>query len=423
MRPGDIDGIDELRSTPAGMARAAHSRRVAVWCREVSESLQLPRGDRECLEKAALLHQFPDIVSDERARRRLLAELKVAESDLPPDSLPPDTLELLQLFHRRGGQPDARISKLAAVLEMCDGFDEAFEIDALAPGLSGEDVLNSATEVLSGYLQVSCGSDLLDVVDRLPVFPKAAHRALSLLADEDVSLARVESVVASDQVLAGHIVQCANSALHAGPKRISTLRHALAWIGAESACKVVAAASLKPMFASRHLHKLWNHSIEIASTCERLATISRKADPEQAFLAGLVHDVGRLALLRLPLAATERYLRLMDQGCPRVLVERVLFGCTHMSIGAGALRKWNFSDEIVDSVASHHTPEQYPSTLSALLYLAEEWSSEAEDLPSAFRLNFASGVTGIKAESLENLVSAERPPSICFASRPNPSRQ
>jgi len=405
VRPDDIDGIDELRSTPAGMARVTHSRRVAIWCREVSESLQLPRPDRECLERAALLHQFPDVIADERARRRLLAELRVSETDLPVDAFPADTLDLLQLFHRRGGQPNARISKLAAVLEMCDGFDEAFEIDALAPGMSGEDVLNSATEVLSSYLQVSCGSDLVDVVDRLPVFPTAAHRVLSLLADEEVSLARVESVVASDQVLAGHIIQCANSAAHASLQRVSTLRHALAWIGTDNACKVVAAASLRPMFASRHLHKLWNHSIEVASTCERLATISRKADPEQAFLAGLVHDVGRLALLRLPLAATERYLRLMDQGCPRVLVERVLFGRTHMSIGADALRKWNFSDEIVDSVANHHAPEQYPSTLSALLYLAEEWSSEAEDLPSAFRLNFASGVTGIHADSLESLVS------------------
>lgn len=402
MRLGDIDGIDELRSTPAGMARAAHARRVAVWCREVSESLQLPRADRECLERAALLHQFPDIVSDERGRRRLLAELRVAESEPPSDAFPPATLELLQVFHRRSGQPDARISKLAAVLEMCDGFDEAFEVDALAPGLAGEEVLNSATEVLSSYLQVSCGSDLVDVVERLPVFPTAAHRAISLLSDEEVSLARVESVVAADQVLAGHIVQCANSAAHAGVQRVLTLRHALSWIGVDNACKVVAAASLRPMFASRHLHKLWNHSLEVAATCERLATISRKADPEQAFLAGLVHDVGRLALLRLPLAATERYMRLMDQGCPRVLVERVLFGRTHMSIGADALRKWNFSEEIVDSVASHHAPEQYPATLSALLYLAEEWSGEAEDLPSAFRLAYASGITGLKEQLVEN---------------------
>ncbi len=286
---------------------------------------------------------------------------------------------------------------------MCDGFDEAFEMDALAPGLAGEEVLNSATEVLSAYLQVSCGSDLVDVVERLPVFPAAAHRAVSLLADEDVNLARVESVVAADQVLAGHIVQCANSAEHSRVQRVSTLRHALSWIGVDNACKVVAAASLKPMFASRHLHKLWNHSIEVAATCERLAAVSRKADPEEAFLAGLVHDVGRLALLRLPLAATERYIRLMDQGCPRVLVERVLFGRTHTSIGADALRKWNFSEEIVDSVASHHAPEQYPSTLSALLYLAEEWSGEAEDLPSAFRLSFASGITCLRADLLETV--------------------
>ena len=408
MRPGNLNGIDELRSTPAGMARAAHARRVALWCREVSESLQLPRLDRECLERAALLHQFPDMVSDERALWRLLAELKVSEVERAEDSnLHDDSLALLDAFHHRSGEPDGRLSKLAAVLEMCDGFDEAFEMDALAPGLAGEEILNSASEVLSSYLQVSCGSDLVDVVERLPVFPTVAHRALSLLADEEVSLARVESVVATDQVLAGSIVQSANSAAHGGTQSMNTLRHALARIGVDNACKVVAAASLRPMFASRLLHRLWNHSLETAATAERLAALSRKADPEQAFLAGLVHDVGRLALLRLPLAATERYVGLMDQGCPQVLVERVLFGRTHMSVGADALRKWNFSDEIVESVSSHHAPEHFPSTLSAILYLAEELAGEAEDLPSAFRLALASSVIGVRPESLETLAPEE----------------
>jgi len=408
VRPGNLHGIDELRSTPAGMARAAHARRVALWCREVSESLQLPRLDRECLERAALLHQFPDMVSDERALWRLLAELKVSEVERAEDSnLHDDSLALLDAFHHRSGEPDGRLSKLAAVLEMCDGFDEAFEMDALAPGLAGEEILNSASEVLSSYLQVSCGSDLVDVVERLPVFPTVAHRALSLLADEEVSLARVESVVATDQVLAGSIVQSANSAAHGGTQSMNTLRHALARIGVDNACKVVAAASLRPMFASRLLHRLWNHSLETAATAERLAALSRKADPEQAFLAGLVHDVGRLALLRLPLAATERYVGLMDQGCPQVLVERVLFGRTHMSVGADALRKWNFSDEIVESVSSHHAPEHFPSTLSAILYLAEELAGEAEDLPSAFRLALASSVIGVRPESLETLAPEE----------------
>jgi len=386
------------------MARAAHARRVALWCREVSESLQLPRHDRECLQRAALLHQFPDIVSDARALKRLLAELRIVEGEQLEESvLHRDSLDVLGAFHHRVRNPDARMSRMAAVLEMCDSFDEAFEMDALAPGLADEDTLNSATEVLSSYLQVSCGSDLVNVVDRLPVFPTVAHRALSLLADEEVSLARVESVVATDQVLAGNIVQCANSAALGGLQTVNNLRHALARIGSDNACKVVAAASLRPMFASRHLHRLWNHSVETAGAAEKLAGTSRRADPEQAFLAGLVHDVGRLALLRLPLASTERYIRLMDQGCPRVLVERVLFGQTHMSIGAAALRKWNFSDEIVESVASHHAPERYPSTLSAILYLAEEWSGEAEDLPSAFRLSFASNVIGVHADSLESI--------------------
>ena len=383
----------ELRMLAAAMARLAHARRVAVWCREVSESLQLARADRECLERAALLHQFPDVLTSEESRRGLVSQLDIAEVDEQ------EMLGLLRVFHDRRACADPRLMKLAAVLEICDGFDEAFERDALTPAASGES-LEAATEILSMYLQVSSRTDLVNMVDRLPVFPAVAHRALALLEDRQTSFGQIEAVVASDQVLAGNILQAANSALMGGREKAVNIRQALSRIGTEKACRIITAASLKPMFASGQLHRLWNHSLDVAAAAESLAEFTGRVDPQEAFLAGLVHDVGRLALLRLPFSAAERYMRLMDQGCPPVLVERALFGRTHMSIGADTLRAWRFDEELAESVAHHHTPEQYPSVLAALLYLSEEWTAAAEDLPSQFRLDRATGMTGVSLERL-----------------------
>src|SRR5208337_2092305 len=178
----------------------------------------------------------------------------------------------------------------------------------------------------------------------------------------------------------------------------------VSFIGTETARRVLLAAALRGNFASPQSHHVWNHSLEVAQTAEMLAMhCSNEVDPAQAFLAGLIHDIGRLAFSIMPPAFMERFHRLTDGGCPPVEVEMCLSGRCHGEVGSETLAQWKFPPEIVEAVRWHHQPERSTLPLSSLLYLAEFITDSQEDLPSYIRLNTACRQAGITMAALTDL--------------------
>jgi putative nucleotidyltransferase with HDIG domain len=144
--------------------------------------------------------------------------------------------------------------------------------------------------------------------------------------------------------------------------------------------------------------------LDVAQTAEMLAMhASLKLDPSQAFLAGLIHDIGRLAFAIMPLAFQERFQRLTDGGCPPVEVEMCLSGRCHGEVGSETLTQWNFPAEIIEAVRWHHRPERSELPLSSLLYLAEFVTESQEDLPSFVRMNTATRQAGISMGLLSEI--------------------
>ncbi|HZU27864.1 MAG TPA: HDOD domain-containing protein [Bryobacteraceae bacterium] len=389
----EVRETEELRLSPAAEARAGHARRVAMWCGELARVFSLVPNDLRLLERAALLHQYPRLVLNDEAIARLLNDMGLPQPER--SSADQDVIRLLSAFERSRPASDARMARLASILEMCDAFDESFEAEALAPAEDGGETARNLREVVCSMLQGSCRADLLNALDRLPVFPLVAQRALVMLADENCSFPVVEKLVSSDAVLAGQLVAAANSAALGGAVAVSTIRAALVRVGLTMARRIVLSASLRPMFASRRLQKLWNHSLETAEMAASLARRSPHVDSDQAFLAGLVHDIGQLMLLRLPADTASRYVRLLDANCPPVLAETALFGNTHAELGGEALKRWNFPEPILLGVTWHHAPERVDSALAAVLYLAEECADAPEHLPSAFRIEYSCEKSGV----------------------------
>ena len=164
------------------------------------------------------------------------------------------------------------------------------------------------------------------------------------------------------------------------------------------------AAALRGNFASPQSHHIWNHSLDVAQTAQTLALrCSMRVDASAAFLAGLVHDIGRLAFATLPAAFVERFRRLTGGGCPPVDVEMCLAGRCHGEVGSETLAQWKFPADIVEAVRWHHHPERSPLALTALLYLAEFMTDSQEDLPSYIRLNTACRQAGISMAALTEL--------------------
>jgi putative nucleotidyltransferase with HDIG domain len=386
----------------------AHCRRVATWSRELAGALGLSESERTLVERAALSHHVPEIVLDDHARIHLLADIGLEESG-DQSLLDEDARLILSMFRGRREVSDPSIAKLIAVLEMSDDFDQFFEAEPLFESEEPDECANSSVQTMMSYLQVTSRADVSRVIDRLPIFPRAAKQVVKKVSDPEVSVDELESVASLDPVLTGRLIQTANSAYYSPARPIGSIQHAIAYIGVDVTRKVLLASTIRGNFASMRLHQLWNHSLDVAQAAEELTRYSAtKMDPSEAFLAGLVHDIGRLAFSIMPARYLERFYRLTDGGCPPVQVELCLSGRSHAEVGAETLVQWKFPEWAVEAIRCHHSPERSSSPLASLLYIAEFVADSDEDLPSFTRLKSACRLAGIDADAIAQIDGKDR---------------
>ena len=396
--------VSSLQEERGDIAVRAHCLRVATWSSELAGAIELSESERKLVEQAAISHHVPEILVDAGANSRLLAEMRLEAVGGQP-LLPEDVQTVLETLWGRRPIADASMGKIIAVIEISDDFDQYFESQPLFDETDAPDeCLNSSVEAMMSYLQVTSRADVSRVIDRLPVFPRAAREVVRQVSNPEAGPRELAAVCSLDPVLAGRLIQIANSAFYSPRLPIGTIMHAVSFIGTETARRVLLAAALRGNFASPQSHHIWNHSLDVAQAAEMLAMRSSvKMDPSQAFLAGLIHDIGRLAFSIMPPAFMERFHRLTDGGCPPVEVEMCLAGRCHGEVGSETLEQWKFPAEIVEAIRWHHRPERSTLPLSSLLYLAEFITDSQEDLPSYIRLNTACRQAGISMAALTDL--------------------
>jgi putative nucleotidyltransferase with HDIG domain len=395
----------ELAQARSDEALRAHCLRVATWSGELAGAIGLSDADRNLVEQAAIAHHVPQILVNDQASRRLLAEMHLTTTGEQP-FISDDVRAVLETLWGRRPIGDPAMGKVVAVLEISDDFDQFFEAEPLFDADSLDQCTNSSVEAMMTYLQVTSRADVSRVIDRLPVFPRAAREVVRQIANPDMGPREMEAAASLDPVLAGRLIQTANSAYYSPRIPISTIFQAVSYIGTETARRVLLAAALRGTFSSPQAHQLWNHCLDVAQSAELVALhASVKIDPSEAFLAGLIHDVGRLAFTLMPVGFQERFQRLIEGGCPPVEVEICLSGRCHGEVGAETLAQWKFPDEIIEATRWHHRPERSSSPLASLLYLAEFVVESQEDLPSYVRINTASRLAGISMTALSELRS------------------
>jgi hypothetical protein len=151
-----------------------------------------------------------------------------------------------------------------------------------------------------------------------------------------------------------------NSSYYGVPRKITGLSHALNYLGRRSVRLAVLSFGLVKVLVSGapgRLHQLyWKRSLTMAAAARRCAMLSDdpEAHPDTAFTAGLLADLGMLALAQME---TEKYLEICqepDHTMRQVQMEREAFGFDHMAVGGRLLQRWNLSQEMVDAVANHH---------------------------------------------------------------------
>lgn len=189
----------------------------------------------------------------------------------------------------------------------------------------------------------------------LPPLPELGTRLRDMIADEGAGAPEVARLVGRDAAVAASLLRAANSAAFGGLRRISELDQAVARLGLKQVCSIVTVLLHKGMFTSSRpgrdglFRALWEHAVA-TSLGARMIASKDGADPETAFLAGLLHDTGKLLVLR-----GVDYLESSGQippVSPAVLAE--LMDVLHPSLGYRVLREWRIPEPACQVALRHH---------------------------------------------------------------------
>jgi putative nucleotidyltransferase with HDIG domain len=224
----------------------------------------------------------------------------------------------------------------------------------------------------------------------LPPFSPILNRLLASLANEEVSFVKLGDMIEKDPVMAGNLLHLVNSALYGRRGSINSVRHALSLLGINKLRNAVLGMSISRMWNQVRTPPSWSmarfnmHSSAVAILSDLLTQRLQVNYAEGAFVAGLLHDIGRLLIA---LGLTEEYGRILQMHESHESGEKSLLDCemsviglTHPELSAEALAHWNLPEQIQDAVRYHHHPALDPAapkpgdiTLSRVLDAANQY--------------------------------------------------
>ena len=197
----------------------------------------------------------------------------------------------------------------------------------------------------------------------LPVFPSVAEEVRKIMTDEGSSSDEVAEIIGKDQALASQMLKLANSAFFAGLNRVRTIREAVLRLGLNQVLNFLVAASQQNFYKSsdpdvdKYMQVLWKHAISTAKGTKWL--LHKTGYPEKAdegFLAGLLHDIGKLLLLKVveSINAENPDGRLSESFIAEVL------DSMHVEQGFGLMTAWSIPDVYSNVARDHHIEEFDP---------------------------------------------------------------
>jgi len=228
-------------------------------------------------------------------------------------------------------------------------------------------------------------SQIIKGVKDLPSLPAVTLRVLAMLRHPDTSAARIGRVITTDAGLTTRLLRLANSAYYGYARRISTVTEAAVLLGFDTLRSAVLTASAKGTLAKALPgygvleNGLWRHSLWTATAARLLEAKVRPALAEQAFVAGLLHDVGKIVIA----AHHEAHLASIsaaaaEHGKALVEAETEVLGCSHAQIGGVLVAEWRLPETLAEAICFHHHPREADTeaALAATVQIADglAWS-------------------------------------------------
>jgi len=250
-------------------------------------------------------------------------------------------------------------------------------------------------------------NEISQSIKDLQPIPQVALKILRMINDEFYEIRNLTDEIRKDQVISARTLQLCNSVMFATRKKIESLDHALVMLGKGLLLKFVISASLNNFFnqigSGYSLCKggLYHHAVGTAVIAEKLAVLTKKAEPSVAYTAGLLHDIGKVVLDQFIYSGFPLFYReLNEKGKNFAEVEKQVLGTDHTEAGLKLAQNWSFPESLVETIRHHHEPENAKKhkELVNIVYLADLLMSRFHTGLELERLN-----TGTLAARLETI--------------------
>ena len=217
------------------------------------------------------------------------------------------------------------------------------------------------TPVQGAETPKACETEMTErpwAIRALPPFPAVALQLMSLLDEDDVAIKQVVNLLRIDPALSAEILRVSNSALYGLSRTIDSVSHAVVVLGSEAVKRLALTAALGRFASggskSPSMRACWDHSVATALTAEKIAE-ELGVSKDRCYTAGLLCDVGRLALLT---SNPNEYAGMLEvvreNDFDELECERQLFDIDHCSAGNHLAEQWNLPGDIREAIAHHH---------------------------------------------------------------------
>ena len=223
---------------------------------------------------------------------------------------------------------------------------------------------------------------LVAAVDRMPAFPKNVQELLALTRDLNCSPRDVVLVIEKDPVLTVKILRVINAAYFNLPRPITSINHAVIFLGFNTIKNLalgVAAIGMLPAHNSDDFdgHQCLLHSLSCAGIAQLLALRVTDVDPMECYVAGMLHDFGKLMLAQyFPDEFKQALTRSHANSTSLHLCLRDIMGTDHASIGAMLVEKWRFPEKLIEAIRYQYGPEIKDTPMIACVFTANQISKK-----------------------------------------------